>query len=238
MTSIQTPKGLRTIGGQRKIDYWYPRASGQTGKPRRMKPYCQVINWEAEVNAQDATGILRANDNWNQSGVKIDYGVYTQDCVGPDTAMATALGIALGRLGLEKEEWALEERSSILRGAGAEFHVDEDFGDPVALFCVIAIDGCGDFVMPNIGVRIPFVRGTAILFDPMELHGITEAGQPRAGGAPFICLTRDVQLKHSAAEQLGLAGEHRGIRFDSLSLCHTSGELKRKRIAASRRLGH
>jgi len=238
MTATYQPNGMQTIAGERKIDYWYPATAGDSGKAAKLKPYSRVINWRADVKAREVESILRANATWDQRGVTIDYGNYTAACARPDAAMEAALGVALGDMGLDRDEWSLEERSSILRGAGAEFHVDEDFGDPVALFCVVAIAGGGDFVMPNIGVRIPFVRGTAILFDPMELHGITAAGSASAGTAPFICLTRDVQLKLGAARHLGLAGEHRGVRFDSLSLCRTSGELKRKQIAASRRLGH
>ncbi len=224
-----------TIDGHRKIDYWYPTSKSSSSRQARLKPLSRVSSWTCCVSDEAAEAVLAANPTWNRRGLKIDYGTYTDQCSGPDAEMGRTLGAALPRLGLGRGCWAVESQSSILRGAGAEFHVDEDFGDPVTLFCILSVAGCGDFVMPNIGVRIPFTRGTAILFDPMELHGITMTGQARAGKAPFICMTRDVSLTMSAAERLGLVGEHSGVRFDSLSLCRTSGELKRKRLASNKR---
>jgi hypothetical protein len=172
------------------------------------------------------------NEGW-ASKKEIDYGRYADGCVRPDERLAEGIASAMQALRIDHGAWVAEPKSSILRGKGAEFHVDHGFGEPVALFCVMAIDGDGDFFMPNLGVRVPFRRGTTILFDPTELHGITTRGGNYAGDAPFICMTRDVQISLAAATNIGIAGSHRGVRFDTLSLCRTSGSLKRKRAAAA-----
>lgn len=72
----------------------------------------------------------------------------------------------------------LQEGDGLFLTEGSWFHHDAD-DYPASLFCVQWLEETDpwDLLFPESGLRIPLTRGTIVLFDPSNVHGVVYRGK-------------------------------------------------------------
>jgi hypothetical protein len=125
-----------------------------------------LADWEREMSQQinleagdvEALPLARARMRWP------DYSV----CVQAAADWTRSLGLAevLADIGIQSE-------IALMACRGARYHHDADqYGGSAFCNLFLSADKGLDLHFPNIGLRIPLVRGTAVVFDTAQPHAV------------------------------------------------------------------
>jgi hypothetical protein len=135
-----------------------------------------LADWEREMTQQlnlepgdvEALPLARARMRWP------DYSV----CVQAAADWTRSLGLAevLADIGIQSE-------IALMACRGARYHHDADqYGGSAFCNLFLSTDKGLDLHFPNIGLRIPLVRGTAVVFDTAQPHAVIPRGATDSHG--------------------------------------------------------
>jgi hypothetical protein len=97
---------------------------------------------------------------------------------------------------------------------GARYHNDADqYGEYAFCNLFLSEDKGLDLHFPNLGLRIPLTRGTAVIFDTGQTHAVIkrssndfdESDFPAGNDCSLVFLTWELPIESSAIEQTGVA---------------------------------
>lgn len=95
--------------------------------------------------------------------------------------------------------------------AGSGFHTDADFfPDSVFCICWLSEPAGWDLYFPFLDRRVPLERGTVVLFDSAQPHGVVQDGQTAfdggafAGRAPGYFLSLDFEASNKVRRRLAI----------------------------------
>jgi hypothetical protein len=97
---------------------------------------------------------------------------------------------------------------------GARYHHDAElYGESAFCNLFLSEDKGLDLHFPNVGLRIPLTRGTAVLFDTGQTHAVikrnsndfNEADFPSGSDCSLVFLTWELPIENTGVEKSGIA---------------------------------
>lgn len=173
------------------------------GGHRTRRSFPWVVTWREPVPSKVGENLVKANQHWIE-GDTLAMGATTTACERLHRRLSKGAEAALRDLGVAPTHLRSNPHPSTVVGPRAVFHRDDGF--PNLLFAVLGVAFTGELVFPNADLRVPFGPGDAVLFDPIQPHGLCADGCDEAGEVPVCCLSTDIQLLPEALAALSLVG--------------------------------
>lgn len=168
----------------------------------RPAPWIAVSRVDVEPNRKRVVEV----NAWITRAMNIDYGHDGGLCGGIEAQQERLVeSVLLGKADLRRGRgYEFDGRAKVLAGPGAVYHVDEGVGAPTGLFVITALTGEAVLDLPEMGLKVSFEPGVTVIFDSLQVHGLTAPGGGGIGVTPFVVVTRTAVVDTPGASRMGL----------------------------------